>query len=80
MFNKTAREAFDDHLKKAESMSVHLGLAADHEFGWAYGLAEYALFTGDITHNESALLFHRVQAARSRRIVRICQEERMAAA
>ena len=80
MFNKTAREAFETHLTCAANMSVAHGLAADHEFGIAIGLAHYALYQGDISHTESTLLFHRVQAARSRRIVRICQEERRATA
>lgn len=80
MFHKMAREAFENHLKCAANMSASQGLAADHELGMALGLAHYALFAGDITHTESTLMFHRVQAVRSGRIVRICQEARMAAA
>lgn len=80
MLNRTAREAFDDHLKKAEAMPSAHELGAEHELGWAAGLVSYALFAGDIDHSQSALLHHRIRAVRSRRLISLCQQSRRARA
>jgi hypothetical protein len=76
LINKTARSAFENHLANASGMSTAHILGFEHELGWAAGLISYALFAGDITHEESTLMHERIRAVRSRRVVLLCQANR----
>ena len=76
MINRTARSAFDNHLESAANMLMDHSLGFEHELGWAAGLVSYALFAGDITHEESALMHQRIRAVRSRRIALLCRSSR----
>lgn len=77
MLNRTAREAFEDHLKKAVDMPRAHALGAENELGWAAGLVSYALFAGDIGAQESNLLHMRIRAARASRTAVLINESRM---
>ena len=48
MLNRIARDAFDEHLKKAAAMPSANGLGAENELGQAAGLIAYAVFCDDI--------------------------------
>lgn len=80
MFNRSAREAFEEHLLKAAALPSAHEMGAEHELGWAAGLVAYALYAGHIDHKESTLMHSRVQAVRSRRVVMLCQQSRRASA
>lgn len=72
MINRTARSAFDAHIEAASNMAREHELGFEHELGWAAGLASYAFFAGDITHEESTLMHQRIRAVRTRRIALLC--------
>lgn len=78
MFNSTARAVFDERLKVIYAMPAGDMVGSESELRYLQGLISYALFCGDICHEESGQLTSSLTAARSDRISRLCSAtERM---
>jgi hypothetical protein len=78
MFNSTARAVFDERLKKVHAMPAGDLVGSESELNYLAGLVSYALFEGNIGHEESSQLNDQLNAARSLRVSRLCgSTERM---
>jgi hypothetical protein len=78
MFNSTARAVFDERLKKIHAMPAGDLVGSESELNYLTGMVSYALFTGDIGHEESGQMISSLTAARSARVSRLCSAtERM---
>jgi hypothetical protein len=72
MFNSTARAVFDERLKKIHAMPAGDLVGSESELNYLTGLVSYALFSGDIGHEESGQMISSLTAARSARVSRLC--------
>lgn len=78
MFNSTARAVFDERLKKIHAMPAGDLVGSESELSYLAGLVNYALFAGDISHEEQGQMNSSLTAARSARVSRLCSAtERM---
>jgi hypothetical protein len=78
MFNTTARAVFDERLKKIHAMPAGDLVGSESELNYLAGLISYALFRGDVSHEESGQMISSLTAARSARVSRLCSAtERM---
>jgi hypothetical protein len=73
MFNSTARAVFDERLKRIHAMPAGDVVGSEAEMNYLAGLVSYALFVGDIEHEESTQLHNCINAARALRVSRLCQ-------
>lgn len=73
MFNSTARAVFDERLKKIHAMPAGDVVGSEAEMNYLAGLVTYALFAGDIEHEESSRLHNHINNARALRVSRLCQ-------
>lgn len=73
MFNSTARAVFDERLKRIHAMPTGDVVGSEAEMNYLAGLVSYALFVGDIEHEESSQLHSHINAARALRVSRLCQ-------
>lgn len=73
MFNNTARAVFDERLKKIHAMPAGDLVGSESELNYLAGLVTYALFAGDIEHEESSQMYSHINAARAMRVSRLCQ-------
>ena len=80
MFNATAKTLFDERLKKIHAMPAGDLVGSESELNYLQGFVSYALFAGDIGHEESTQMNSVINAARALRVSRLCQStERMLA-
>ncbi len=78
MFNSTARAVFDERLKKIHAMPAGDLVGSESELSYLSGFVSYALWCGDISHEEVSQMNSSLTAARSARISRLCSAtERM---
>jgi hypothetical protein len=78
MFNSTARTVFDERLKKIHAMPAGDLVGSETELSYLQGFISYALWNGDIGHQESTQMNSSLTAARSARVSRLCSAtERM---
>lgn len=78
MFNSTARTVFDERLKKIHAMPAGDLVGSETELSYLQGFISYALWNGDIGHQESTKMNSSLTAARSARVSRLCSAtERM---
>jgi hypothetical protein len=78
MFNSTARAVFDERLKKIHAMPAGDLVGSESELNYLQGFVSYALWNGDIDHQESSQMNSNLAAARSARVSRLCSAtERM---
>lgn len=78
MFNTTARAVFDERLKKIHAMPAGDLVGSESELSYLQGFISYALWSGDIGHEETTQMNSSLAAARANRISRLCQAtERM---
>ncbi|WP_024647773.1 hypothetical protein [Pseudomonas syringae] len=80
MLNEQAAAFFADRIKKVASLAPTDLVAAEAELGVASGLLSYALFSGDISFTEHALLSRHIKQARNDRVKRLCDSELRACA
>ncbi len=73
MFNPTAQKVFDESIDRALAVPPGGLVASETELSYAGGLVSYALFRGDITHDQAKLMHMRIQAARHRRVALLCR-------
>lgn len=73
MFNTTARAVFDERLKKVHAMPAGDLVASETELNYIQGFVSYALWRGDIDHDESSQMNGSIAAARAARVSRLCQ-------
>jgi hypothetical protein len=72
MFNSSARVLFDERLKKIHAMPAGDLVGSESELNYLAGLVTYALFSGDIKHEESRQMHDHINAARALRVSRLC--------
>jgi len=78
MFNTTARAVFDERLKKIHAMPAGDLVGSESELSYLAGFVSYALWSGDISHEEVSRMNSSLTAARSARVSRLCSAtERM---
>jgi hypothetical protein len=78
MFNATARTVFDERLKKIHAMPAGDMVASESELNYLQGFVSYALWCGDIGHEESSQMSSCLMVARTARVSRLCSAtERM---
>lgn len=73
MFNTTARAVFDERLKKIHAMPSGDLVGSESDLNYLAGLITYALFSEDISHEESSAMHSCLHAARAQRVARLCQ-------
>ncbi|MNJ61583.1 hypothetical protein D3C77_573770 [compost metagenome] len=76
MFNKTARQLFDERLSKVHTTPPGDLVATEAELSYAAGMVAYALFCGDIGHEEHNLINMRIDMARLGVVARQCRQHR----
>lgn len=74
MFNQTAKKVFDESIERALAVPPGELVAAEAELNYASGMVSYALFRGDITHEQAELMHMRVRAARQRRVALLIRQ------
>lgn len=74
MFNPTAQKVLDESIGRALAVPPGELVASETELSYAAGLISYALFNGDITHEQSQLMHMRLQSARHRRVALLCRQ------
>lgn len=50
-------------------------VASETEMSYAAGLISYALFSGDISHEQAKLMHMRIHSARARRVALLCRRQ-----
>ncbi|UJW20806.1 MULTISPECIES: hypothetical protein [Pseudomonas] len=73
MFNQTAQTVFDESIERALAVPPGELVASETELSYATGLVSYALFRGDISHDQAHLMHLRIRAARESRVARLCR-------
>lgn len=74
MFNPTAQKTFDESIDRALAGPPGELVASESELSYAAGMISYALFRGDITHEQAQLMHMRLQSARHRRVALLCRQ------
>ncbi|HDS0940916.1 TPA: hypothetical protein QDZ12_004214 [Pseudomonas putida] len=72
MFNPTAQKVFDESIDRALAVPPGELVTSETELSYAAGMISYALFRGDITHDQAKLMHMRIQSARHRRVALLC--------
>ncbi|AUO22500.1 hypothetical protein [Pseudomonas sp. NC02] len=80
MFDKHAKEMFDEQLESAKKWPASSKDQAEICFAYAQGMACYALIRGDIGHEEFARLNNSIKAVRLNRTAKEIREQRLSAA
>ena len=80
MFDKHAREMFEQQLESAKGWSPLCKGQAETDMAYAQGMVAYALIRGDIGHEEAARMNNTVKSVRLNRTAKEIREQRMAAA
>ncbi|MEX5343067.1 hypothetical protein [Pseudomonas sp. I2] len=75
MFNPTARKVFAESIDRALAVPPGELVASETELSYAAGMVSYALFRGDITHDQAKLMHMRIHAARQRRVALLCRRQ-----
>ncbi|MBI6912468.1 hypothetical protein N7613_00925 [Pseudomonas juntendi] len=76
MFNQTAQTVFAESIERALAAPRELVAASEPELSYASGMISYALFRGDISHEQAELLRLRIHAARQQRLARLMRDTR----
>lgn len=80
MFDKHAKEMFDEQLESARNWPACCKDQAEICFAYAQGMACYALIRGDIGHEEFARLNTSIKAVRLNRNAKEIRQQRLSAA
>lgn len=80
MFDKHAREMFDEQVGSAKAWPSTCNHHADIDMAHAQGMVAYALIRGDIGHKEAARMNSAIKAVQLNRTAKQIREQRMAAA
>ena len=75
MFNQTAQKVFDESIDRALAVPPGELVASETEMSYAAGLISYALFSGDISHEQAQLMHMRIHSARARRVALLCRRQ-----
>lgn len=80
MFDKHAREMFEEQLEMAKKWPACCRDQADINLAYAQGMVCYALIRGDIDHVEYSRMNNTIKSVRLNLIAKEIREQRMAAA
>jgi len=80
MFDKHAREMFEEQIESAKAWPNACNHHADIDMAHAQGMVAYALIRGDIGHEEAARMNNTIKAVQLNRTAKEIREQRMAAA